>query len=165
MKMSFMKFFWLSVLLFSHLEMLFFTNIWLQIFFLFIKYRASSATRYSIVVFSIVWNIPQKHQLNPAEVLPNDSEALLLFCDTYKRYPLCPEKSKERPFINMGFAKWSCIISYSVEITCPTVERDIGAFSHKHGIHKVIFQLRLIQYGVEDYNFYTPFFGPNMTPY
>ena len=64
--------------MFSHMEMQFFTNIWFQIFFWFIKFRASSAIRYSIVVVSIVWNIPQKHHTIPAEVLPNDSEALFI---------------------------------------------------------------------------------------
>ena len=64
--------------MFSHMEMQFFTNIWFQIFFWFIKFRASSAIRYSIVVVSIVWNIPQKQHTIPAEVLPNDSVALLV---------------------------------------------------------------------------------------
>ena len=63
--------------MFSHMEMQFFTHIWFQIFFWFIKLRASTAIRYSLVVVSIVWNIPQKHHAIPAEVLPNDSEALL----------------------------------------------------------------------------------------
>ena len=62
--------------MFSNMEMYFFTNIWIQIFFWFIKFRASSVIRYSIVVVSVVWNIPQKHHTIPAEVLPNDSEAL-----------------------------------------------------------------------------------------
>ena len=66
--------------MFSNMEMYFFTNIWIQIFFWFIKFRASSVIRYSIVVVSVVWNIPQKHHTIPAEVLPNDSEAL--FVDT-----------------------------------------------------------------------------------
>ena len=65
--------------MFSHMQMQFYTIIWFQILFLFIKIRASSAIRYSIVVISIVWNILQKHHKIPAEVLPNDSEALFIF--------------------------------------------------------------------------------------
>ena len=76
--MSFAYFLCLSVLMFSNMEMYFFTNIWIHIFFWFIKFRASSVIRYSIVVVSVVWNIPQKHHTIRAEVLPNDSEALLL---------------------------------------------------------------------------------------
>ena len=60
----------------SVMEMQLFTKIWYQIFFWFILFRASSQIRYSIAVASIVWNIPQKHHMIPAEVLPKDSEAL-----------------------------------------------------------------------------------------
>ena len=39
-------------------------------------WRQLPRIRYSIVVVSIVWNIPQKHKTISAEVLSNDSEAL-----------------------------------------------------------------------------------------
>ena len=62
----------------SIMEMQLLTEIWYQIFFWFIQFKASSEIRYFIIVVSIVWNIPQKHHTIPAEVLPNDSEALFM---------------------------------------------------------------------------------------
>ena len=61
-----------------------------------------------VVVVSIVWKIPQKHHTIPAEVLPYDSEALLMktwgaceallmktwgACDILNTYNICYAKS------------------------------------------------------------------------
>ena len=68
---------WVYVLMFFfNMEMQLFSKIVFQIFFWFIKLRINSAIRYPIVVVSIVWKLPPKHHTIPAEVPPNDSEAL-----------------------------------------------------------------------------------------
>ena len=45
--------------------------------------------RYSIIVVSIVWNIPQKNHTIPTEVPPNNSEALFVYLHMWLCVPAC----------------------------------------------------------------------------